>query len=132
MKLPIKRNSLPWPAVGKVISNFGREAVPSLKTWIVHEGIRIRTSGDGGVRSVYSGEVIYSGHFRSYGNVVIIDHRKGFFTVYGLLKNIAVKKGRRVRAGTVIGEAGTDTRSVSDSVSDSGEGTVYFEIRSGS
>ena len=128
---PIDRNSLPWPARGKVISRFGREEVPLLKTWIVREGIRIRTDGPSPVYPVMDGKVIYAGPFRTYGNVVIVDHEQGgFFTVYGLLKDIAVAKGAPVTAASPLGHSGSDTQAVSGA----GPGdysAVYFEIRMG-
>lgn len=128
--LPIERNSLPWPAAGRLISKYGREHVPELKTWIVREGIRIRTADRAPVTPVLPGKVIYSGPFRTYGNVVIVDHEKGFFTVYGLLSSLEASKGDRVDVSSRIGFAGVDTQAISGGET-SGGSTVYFEIRSG-
>ncbi|MCG2725624.1 MAG: peptidoglycan DD-metalloendopeptidase family protein [Elusimicrobia bacterium] len=128
--LPIEKHSLPWPVQGMVISNFGRENLPHLKTWIVREGIKIETQVDKEVFPVMNGNVIYSGHFRTYGNVVILDHEKGFFTVYGFLKSISVKKNESVNMNTVIGRAGIDTQSASGSEGNN-LGALYFEIRAG-
>lgn len=129
-ELPIERGSLPWPAAGSVISRYGREQVPELKTWIVREGIRIRTAERAPVTPVLPGKVIYSGPFRTYGNVVIVDHEKGFFTVYGLLSSVAASKGDRVTESSRIGFAGVDTQAISGGEKAEGS-TVYFEIRSG-
>ncbi|HBE88918.1 MAG TPA: hypothetical protein DDW67_07240 [Elusimicrobia bacterium] len=128
--LPIERNSLPWPVAGRLVGKYGREHVPELKTWIVREGIRIRTADRAPVSPVLPGRVIYSGPFRTYGNVVIVDHEKGFFTVYGLLSSVAASKGDRVDAASRIGFAGVDTQAISGGETDGGS-TVYFEIRSG-
>lgn len=128
-ELPIKRNSLPWPAEGNIISHFGKEMVPELKTWIVRDGIRIATSGRRTVSSVMEGKVIYAGKFRGYGNVVIIDHEKGFFTIYGMLSRIDVSDGQKVAALTVVGLSGTDVQTVKSGMSD--DTAVYFEIRKG-
>ncbi len=125
--LSIAKHSLPWPVQGKIISKFGRENLPQLKTWIVREGIKIATQVGKAVFPVMSGNVIYSGPFRSYGNVVILDHEKGFFTVYGFLKNINVVKNELVNMTTVIGRAGTDAQSAEKGAG----GAVYFEIRAG-
>ncbi|MCK4936089.1 MAG: peptidoglycan DD-metalloendopeptidase family protein [Elusimicrobiales bacterium] len=127
--LPIAKHSLPWPVKGKIISKFGRENLPQLKTWIVREGIKIATQVGKTVFPVMSGNVIYSGPFRSYGNVVILDHEKGFFTVYGFLKSINVVKNEPVNMTTVIGKAGTDKQSYKSK--SSAKGVVYFEIRAG-
>jgi len=126
--LSVPRHSLQWPLRGRVVSQFGREEVPALRTWIVREGIKISAAKGAAVSSVYEGQVIYSGPFRSYGNVVIVDHRKGFFTVYGLLSDMAVSKGDAVTAGMKIGSAGVDTQDIG---TEARGGALYFEIRSG-
>ena len=129
-ELPLPHRSLPWPAAGSIISRFGREEVPALKTWIVREGVRISTAKDAPVKAVLAGKVIYAGPFRTYGNVVIVDHEKGFFTVYGLLSRIDAAKGQAVEALTQLGLAGEDIQNVG-SGKKAGEGAVYFEIRKG-
>ncbi|MCX5784390.1 MAG: peptidoglycan DD-metalloendopeptidase family protein [Elusimicrobia bacterium] len=128
--LPLPKHSLPWPSKGKVISRFGREEVPALKTWIVREGIRIRTEPDTQVFAVMSGKVLYAGPFRTYGNVVIVDHEKGFFTIYGLLSSMSASKGDAVFTGTALGLSGRDTQGVGPEKG-GGDGAVYFEIRKG-
>ncbi len=128
--LPIAKGSLAWPALGKVISRFGREDVPGLKTWIVREGIRIATEPGAEVHAALAGKVIYAGPFRAYGNVVIVDHEKGFFTIYGLLSRIDAAKGQAVSALSPLGLAGEDTQAMSSGKKSSGS-AVYFEIRKG-
>lgn len=129
-ELPIGRHSLPWPARGRIISRYGREEVPLLKTWIVREGIRIRTEDMASVFPVLAGKVIYAGPFRAYGNVVIVDHQQGFFTIYGLLSSISVAKNDQVATTGALGKAGPDILAVSGSGS-SDYSAVYFEIRVG-
>lgn len=129
-ELPIDKGSMSWPADGRVISRFGREDVPGLKTWIVREGIRIATMPQAPVRAALAGKVIYAGPFRTYGNVVIVDHEKGFFTVYGLLSRIDAAKGQAVEVSAPLGLAGDDTQAVSSGRKSSGS-AVYFEIRKG-
>ncbi|MDD2806566.1 MAG: peptidoglycan DD-metalloendopeptidase family protein [Elusimicrobiales bacterium] len=128
--LPIAKGSMAWPANGKVISRFGREDVPGLKTWIVREGIRIATEPAAPVRAALAGKVIYAGPFRTYGNVVIVDHEKGFFTIYGLLSRIDAAKGQAVEAAAALGLAGEDTQAMSSGKKSSAS-AVYFEIRKG-
>lgn len=128
--LPIPRDAMSWPAMGKVISRFGRENVPGLKTWIVREGIRIATGEDAPVRAALAGKVIYAGPFRTYGNVVIVDHEKGFFTIYGLLSRIDASRGEEVTPATQLGLAGKDTQAMSTGNKAPGS-AVYFEIRKG-
>lgn len=129
--LPIPRHSLPWPVKGSLLSRYGREEVPLLKTWIVREGIRIKAAEEAVVFPVMRGKVIYSGPFRTYGNVVIVDHEKGFFTIYGLLENILVSRNEVVTPSSPLGRAGEDTQSVSGAAHKD-YSAVYFEIRIGS
>ena len=128
--LPLPRHSLSWPSKGTVVSRFGREEVPALKTWIVRKGIRIHTAKNAQVFAVMPGKVIYAGPFRTYGNVVILDHEKGFFTIYGLLNSISAAKGDSVSTETALGFSGPDTQGVGPEKGGSG-GAVYFEIRHG-
>lgn len=120
-------HSLPWPVKGKVISKFGKEYRSDLNTWIFRDGIKIAARAGEPVRAVAEGSVIYAGPFRSYGNVVILDHTKGFFTIYGFLREIQVAVGDKLVVQGVIGTAGQDTQASSGT----GQSAVYFEIRQG-
>lgn len=126
-KLDIPRNSLPWPVTGQVISKFGKEYRSDLNTWIFRDGIKIAAKLGTPVHTVAEGSVIYSGPFRSYGNVVIMDHGKGFFSIYGFLQEIKVKVGDKLVVGGTVGTAGNDTQSSSGT----GRSAVYFEVRQG-
>ena len=126
-KIDAPAHSLPWPVNGSVISKFGKEYRADLNTWIFRDGIKISASSGEAVRSVAAGSVIYAGPFRSYGNVVIVDHNKGFFSIYGFLKEIQVSVGDKLPVQGVIGTAGKDTQARSGT----GRSAVYFEIRQG-
>lgn len=126
-RIDAPRHSLPWPVEGTVISKFGKEYRADLNTWIFRDGIKISAQAGDPVRTAAEGSVIYAGPFRSYGNVVIVDHNKGFFTIYGFLKEISASVGDKLPVQGVIGTAGQDTQSSSGT----GKSAVYFEIRQG-
>ena len=126
--LNIGRNTLPWPVSGKIISKFGKEYQAQLKTWIFRDGIKIAANKGAPIASVAQGNVIFAGEFRSYGNVVIVDHGGGFFTIYGFLSEIRAKLGQQVNKGQIIGLCGADTQG---SAMGSGRNALYFEVRSG-
>ncbi len=126
-KLSIPAHSLPWPVQGRVISSFGKEYRSDLNTWIFREGIKIASTSAMPVRASAAGSVIYAGLFRSYGNVVIMDHGKGFFTIYGFLKDIQVSVGDKVDTQGIVGTVGKDAQASSGT----GQYAVYFEIRQG-
>lgn len=126
-KIDVPARSLSWPVSGRVLSKFGKEYRADLNTWIFRDGIKISASAGEPVRCVAEGSVIFAGPFRSYGNVVIMDHNKGFFTIYGFLKEIKAAVGDKLPAQGVIGTAGQDTQARSGT----GQSAVYFEIRQG-
>ena len=124
----VKTNSLVWPIKGKIISKFGKEYQEQLKTWIFRDGIKIAAKQGQPVISVADGTVIFAGQFRSYGNVVIVDHGEGFFTIYGFLSQIEAQQGQKVIEGQIIGLIGQDTQGPGMG---SNQSALYFEIRKG-
>lgn len=126
--LNINKHSLPWPVSGKIISSFGKEYQKELKTWIFRDGLKISARNGEPVVTVADGNVIFAGEFRSYGNVVIVDHNGGFFTIYGFLSEIRVRRGQALHKGQIVGAAGKDTQGAAMG---SGADAVYFEIRVG-
>lgn len=120
-KLDMPRNSLAWPAVGSIIKPFGRQRNPELDAWVISQGILLATAVDSPVQAVQSGRVIFSGPFRSYGQVLIVDHGSSFFSIYGELGELLTSKGAAVRVGETIARAG----------SAAGRGKVYLELRHG-
>ncbi|MBP5429644.1 MAG: peptidoglycan DD-metalloendopeptidase family protein [Elusimicrobiaceae bacterium] len=126
-KINVPPHSLPWPVTGKVISQFGKEYRADLNTWIFRDGIKIAATHGSPVRASAAGSVIYAGPFRSYGNVVIIDHAKGFFTIYGFLNTIQVSVGDSVAQQGTVGTVGKDSQATSGT----GQSAVYFEMRQG-
>jgi len=126
-KIDMPAHSLAWPVKGKIISKFGKEYRADLNTWIFRDGIKISAAEGTSVGSVQEGSVIYAGPFRSYGNVVIVDHGKGIFTIYGFLKEIKANVGDKLPAQGVLGTVGKDAQSSSGT----GQHALYFEIRQG-
>ncbi len=127
-ELNIPKKSLPWPLNGQVISRFGKEYNQQLKTWIFRDGIKIAAFAGTPVKAVEGGKVIFAGAFRSYGQVVIVDHGQGFFTIYGFLQEIKAYVGQVVKSGNIIGTCGYDTQG---SAMGQGKSALYFEVRSG-
>lgn len=121
-KLDVPKNSLPWPADGSVIRPFGRQRNAELDAVVVNQGILLATAPKAPVRAVEPGKVIFAGPFRSYGQVLIVDHGSNFFTIYGELGGMLKNKGDAVGAGETIARAGA----LPD-----GKGSVYLEIRRG-
>ncbi|NIA18548.1 MAG: peptidoglycan DD-metalloendopeptidase family protein, partial [Simkaniaceae bacterium] len=78
---------LPWPASGRIITQFGREWNPKLKTTTENPGIDIKGKPGSPITTVMNGIVISITYIRGYGTTMIIDHGAGFFTVYSHVTN---------------------------------------------
>ena len=114
------KGKLPLPLKGKIlrdVKQFG------FNPFIHRKGIYITGSPGEAVRSVFPGRIDYSGWFKGYGQLLIIDHGYHYFTVFAHLEEIVKKKGETVSGGEVIGMVGDPGWQV-------GPG-VYFEIRKG-
>jgi murein DD-endopeptidase MepM/ murein hydrolase activator NlpD len=73
----------------------------------IHTGVDLASTTNAPVEAANHGIVAYAGYLGIYGNFVIIDHGYGFFTLYGHLNSIDVKKGQEVRKSDVIGHTGS-------------------------
>ena len=116
-----KKGWLPVPVQGRFLNKFGRKRDKKYDTYIVYNGVSIRSSRGTPVRSVFDGNVLYTGALEGYGNLIILGHGKDYHTLYGHLDEIVTTVGKRVRPGQIIGRTG-DTGSLV------GE-ALYFEIR---
>lgn len=115
-----RRGTLPWPVEGAIVLSFGKQRHPELNTPIVSNGIKIQTAAGAPVRAIDRGKVLYAGDFRSYGRMVVLGHRGGLYTVYGLLGEVTTVEGREVANRETVGRSGG---------SNTEPGIVYFELR---
>ncbi len=101
--VPGGRYGFAWPIRDSITSYFGPQ----------HPlGIDIRADVGTPIRSTGDGVVTFVGGDpgRSYGLYVRVKHGGGFTSLYGHLRNFAVKNGDRVKAGEVLGFAGLTGR----------------------
>jgi murein DD-endopeptidase MepM/ murein hydrolase activator NlpD len=89
-----------------VTGRFGSRTDPVYGTTISSPGIDITTPASAPARAVFEGTVERVGTMATYGTYVIVSHGD-FNTIYGNLSEIAVGRGQAVRAGQVVGRAGT-------------------------
>ena len=115
------RGRLPWPTEGRIIAAFGAQVHPRFGTRTFRNGVDIEANEGRDVAAVYGGHVIYTGWFKGYGNLIILDHDNEYYTLYAHMAEIGVKEGDDVRQGQRLGTVG-DTGSL--------EGPrLYFEVR---
>jgi septal ring factor EnvC (AmiA/AmiB activator) len=111
---------LPWPARGAIASRFGRQPSSRFGTSIVRNGIEIDIADGQPVRTVHEGVVAFADQFTGYGNLVIVEHGEGAFSLYGHLGAMEVQKGAQVDALAVLGRSGRNPNGVP---------ALYFELR---
>lgn len=115
------RGRLRWPLQGKVISFFGKKKSTQFDTYILNNGIEIKPGASDEIKAIYDGVVVFSDYFKGYGNLIIVQHAKNFYSLYGHCEKTLKKKGDKVTEGEVISIAG-------NSGSTSGK-SLYLEIR---
>jgi len=109
-----EKGKLRFPASGVVVSGYGMVEDPEFHTTLFRKGIEIETEAGEAVRTLEAGEVLYSGWLEGYGNVIIIDHGNGYFSLSARLQELG--KGEEI-----IGRA--------SGPGPWGEAGFYFEIR---
>lgn len=116
-----QKGRLSIPVRGEIVSTFGRHKHPEFNSYTVSNGISIVAPAGAEIRPVYDGQVIFADYFKGYGNLVIVDHGGGFFTLYGHASRIIKKAGSLVTRNEVVASVG-DVDSVRGPM-------LYFEIR---
>jgi len=115
------KGKLTWPLEGEVLTRFGKHKHKKFNTYIFSRGIDIAAVPGAEVRAVYNGTVLFADWFKGYGRMVILDHGKGFYSVYAHLSKLLVSVKGVVEEGQPIGQAG-ETGSLKGPV-------LYFEVR---
>lgn len=105
---------------GWISSKFGIRTDPFSGKPAWHKGIDLAAKEDSGMIAVAAGVVTWAGKRYGYGNLVEINHGKGYVTRYGHGKSVLVKVGDTVEKGQVIGTVGSTGRSTGPH--------VHFEV----
>ena len=95
----------------RVTSQFGHRTDPLKHTRSFHAGIDFGASHGTPIHAVAAGKVILAGHQAAYGNVVVIEHRPGYRTLYAHASKLLVRAGQTVDAGATIAKVGSTGRS---------------------
>lgn len=120
--MDIWKGSISWPAAGQVARGFGIETHREYGTQTTSDGITVVTPPGQPVFSSAAGVVLYAREFLSMGQMVVLDHNDGYYTVYGYLSQVQVNFEDEINSGDQIGRTGTVP---------GGQPGYYFEIRRG-
>ncbi len=112
------RAKLSWPVRGKLLRKFSAQPDRDGIKW---NGILIGAATGTPVKAVHPGRVVFSDWLRGFGLLVIIDHGKGYMSLYGSNQAVYKQPGDWVTGGETIASTGT-----SGGQPDSG---LYFEVR---
>lgn len=113
----LSKGTLPWPLRGQLIHRFGGARTSQL-AW---KGVLIGAPIGREVSAIANGQVVYADWLSGFGMVMVIDHGKGYMSLYGHNQSLLRNPGDKVTAGQAIalsGESGGQEQS-----------GLYFEIR---
>jgi len=101
-----------WPTVGRFTSSFGYRVDPFTGQRRLHNGIDLANGLGVPVRAALAGKVVaVESQLGNYGKVVIVQHSRGFKTLYAHLDSFAVQLGQSVSQGQLIARMGNTGRS---------------------
>ena len=106
MDNPDATGSFIYPVNARITSPFGPRRHPIFGVKSMHSGIDLAAPRGTKVKASEGGLVIYSGWYGGYGKVAIVDHSKGYTTLYAHMDKINVKVGQRISQGDVVGYEG--------------------------
>ena len=108
------KGSLLKPVSGQLITNYGQ----STSNGVTSKGITYKTRSNAQVIAPHDGTVIFSGPFKGYGNLIIVEHGEGYISLLAGLGVIDCELGQNILSGEPIG-----TMPTSDNAK------LYVEIR---
>jgi murein hydrolase activator len=112
------KGKLTLPVRGEITNRFGAPRPESTVKW---KGLFLRTSSGQTVKAIAAGQVVFADWLRGFGNLLIIDHGKGYMSLYGNNETLYKEVGDILRGGDTIAAVGN-----SGGNEDFG---LYFELR---
>ena len=113
------RGALGWPVPGRLTGQFGQRVGRPGDT-AVRNGVEIAAAEGTPVHAIHQGTISFADLFTGFGNLVIVDHGAGAYSLYGYLGAISVAPGDTIDSGTELGRVGS---------APAGPAALYLEIR---
>jgi septal ring factor EnvC (AmiA/AmiB activator) len=106
------------PLRGRTVARFGQPRAEGLLRW---DGLMLAAPAGTDVRAVRGGRVVYADWLPGMGLLLVLDHGKGFMSLYGHNQDLLKQVGQAVGQGEVISRVGDS----------GGQGSpgLYFEVR---
>ena len=116
-----QKGRMSLPVRGEILESFGKHKHPEFNSYTFSKGLSISANAGTDIKVVYEGTVIFADYFKGFGNMVIVDHGGGYFSLYAHAARISKKVGAEVARHETIAIVG-DVDSTKGSI-------LYFEIR---
>ncbi len=110
------RGQMRLPVAGRITKRFGqKEGVDQTS-----HGYRLASAAGATVTSPASGEVMFTGPFLDYGNIVILRYDRGYQLILAGMSRIDCSVGQKIRKGEPVGRLKGSNNSKAD---------LYMELR---
>lgn len=112
---PIPKAGAPQlPVSGMIVVGYGQTDEIGAQS----QGLRIRSRQGAVVVAPMGGIVRYTGYFKNYGNIIIVEHQKDYHSLIAGLNRIDTVVGQSVAVGEPLGALGGDSPA-----------SLYYELR---
>jgi murein hydrolase activator len=120
------RNVVFTPARGHILTKFGGPT----DTGGPSKGLVLETRTGAQIVAPFDGKIVFQGPFRSYGQILIIEHGGGYHTVLAGLDRVDAVVGQWLLAGEPVGSmaAAGAPQGIGD-LSPAGRPKLYLELR---
>lgn len=116
-----QKGRMALPVRGTLIETYGKHKHPEFNSFTFSKGLSISAPSGTEIKAIYEGTVIFADYFKGFGNMIIVDHGGGYFSLYAHASRLVKKVGTEVALHETIGAVGDV---------DSSKGSMlYFEIR---
>ncbi|MBT6096191.1 MAG: peptidoglycan DD-metalloendopeptidase family protein [Rhodospirillaceae bacterium] len=119
------KGNLPFPVVGRVVARYGQ----AIANGRIHKGLTIETTVRAQVIAPYEGKIVFSGPFRGYGQLLIIEHTGGYHTLLAGMARIDAAVGQWFLVGEPVGIMGRAKQVSANGRSRVQRPALYVEFR---
>ncbi len=93
------KGTLSQPVRGTLVTDYGE----MISNGVTSKGIVYKTRPNAQVIAPYDGTVIFSGPFKGYGNLIIVEHGDGYLSLLAGLGSIDCELGQMLLTGEPVG-----------------------------
>ncbi len=106
---PLKKAFIRMPIpYARLSSSFGARRHPVLGRMRMHKGVDYAAGTGTPIQAAGDARVVSAGWQGGYGKAVVLDHGRGYTTLYGHMSRFGnIRPGQRISQGTVIGYVGS-------------------------